>query len=88
MTPPQVKRSHHVMLRMTAAEHAALQAAKPPGEELAVFARKAVLSAASGRDSADRVRRAAAFVVAALSPEIGFDEALALFDDHVTRKEA
>lgn len=78
-----MKRSHHVMLRLTADEYESLLAAKPPGEELAVFARKVVLAAARGPTPEELARRAAAFTVAALSPDIGFEEALALFDEHV-----
>lgn len=77
------KRTRHVMLRLSEAEHRALADAKPAGEELAVFARKALLAAVAGPRPAEVARRAAAFTVAALSPEITFEEALALFDEHV-----
>lgn len=77
------KRTHNVMLRLTPHEHERLMKAVPPGEEVAAFARRTLLSALDGGQSGD-VRRAAAFVVAALSSDIGFEEALSLFDEHVS----
>ncbi len=78
------KRRHNVMLRLTAAEHAALVKAAPPGDELAAFARRTLLSALEKGGASDW-RTVAAFIVAALSPDIVFEEALALFDEHMTR---
>lgn len=76
------KRVHNIMLRLTEAERARLDAARPPGEELAAFARRTLLGAVDSAPPSD-LRRAAAFVVAALSPEITFDQALGLFDENV-----
>ena len=76
------KRTRHVMLRLTDAEYARLDAAKPSGEELAAFARRTLLGALGEKPVGD-IRGAAAFVVAALSAEITFEQALDLFDDHV-----
>lgn len=81
------KRSRNVMLRLSDEEAAALTAALPPGEKPAVFVRRTLLAALANAQPPD-VRRAAAFVVAALSPDIDFAEALALFDDHSTSPEA
>lgn len=78
-----MKRDRNVMLRFSADEHERLVASKPPGEDLAAFARRALLAAVDAESGS--VRRAAAFVVAALSDSIEFEEALALFDDHVTQ---
>lgn len=80
------KRTQHVMLRLTPAEHEKLVSRAPAGEELAAFARRTLLAAleVSGTSEA---KRAAAFVVAALSSEIGFEEALRLFDEHVPTEE-
>jgi hypothetical protein len=75
------KRTHNVMLRLTAEEHAALVAAAPAGDELAAFARRTLLQAIN--TPAPDLRRTASFIVAALSPEIGYEEALALFDENV-----
>jgi hypothetical protein len=79
-----VKRTINVMVRLTPAELAALHAIVPPGEELAVFARRTLLSA-SRRDAPPSLRSVAAFIVAALSPEIRLAEATALFDEWVTK---
>ena len=76
------KRTRHVMLRLTRDEYARLTAAAPPGEELAAFARRTLLTTIDAHSTAD-VRRAAAFVVAALSPDLRYEEALALFDEHL-----
>ena len=76
------KRVHNVMLRLTEAERDRLDAARPAGEELAAFARRTLLHAVGNATSFD-LRRTAAFVVAALSPEITFDQALGLFDENV-----
>jgi len=80
------KRARNVMLRLTDDEFERLTAARPDGEDLAVFARRTLLAAVAGARPPD-VRRAAAFVVAALSADIDFAEALALFDDHTTTTE-
>ncbi|MBI1213768.1 MAG: hypothetical protein GC190_20095 [Alphaproteobacteria bacterium] len=71
------------MLRFTAAEHEMILAAKPDDEELASFARRALMESLSGERSTP-IRRVAAFIVAALSDSIEFEEALSLFDDHMT----
>jgi hypothetical protein len=82
-----MKRDQNVMLRLTVAEHELLLGAKPAGEDKASFARRILLSSLSGPDGTDpMLRRAAAFVVAALSESIGFEEALSLFDDHVSAR--
>ena len=78
-----MKRTHTVMLRFSDDEYDILVRAKPDDEELASFARKTLVAATSGRDPNDSMRRAASFVVACLSPDISFEEALALFDEHV-----
>ncbi len=80
------KRSRNVMLRLSDEEYEAVSAARPTGEEVAVFARRTLLAALADAQPPD-LRRAAAFVVAALSPDIDFNEALALFDDHTTQAE-
>jgi hypothetical protein len=72
------------MLRFTDDEYESLVASKPRDEELASFARNALLDAIAGRGPDETLRRAASFVVASLSPDITFEEALALFDQHVT----
>lgn len=79
-----MKRTRTVMLRFTDDEYESLVASKPQDEELASFARNALLEAIAGRRPDDALRRAASFVVASLSPDITFEEALALFDEHVT----
>ena len=81
-----MKRTHNVMLRFTEAELAALKAAAPAGEELAVFARKTLLESLGGAKS--NLRHAAAFIVAALSPDIDIAQALTLFDEHVSNETA
>ena len=78
-----MRRSKNVMLRLSAEEHELLSAAVPPGDDKAAFARTLLLSGLAGPEPHDQLRRAAAFVVASLSPEITFEEALALFDENV-----
>ena len=78
-----MKRSKNVMLRLSDDEHELLMTAVPPGDDKAAFVRTALLSALNGPRTHDELRRAAAFVVACLSPEITFEEALCLFDEHV-----
>lgn len=78
-----MKRSNNVMLRLSDEEHKVLAAAVPPGDDKAAFVRKALMSALDGPDPQVQLRRASAFVVACLSPEITFEEALSLFDEHV-----
>lgn len=80
------KRSRNIMLRLTAAEFAAVAAAVPAGEEPAVFARRTLLAAVTGERPTD-LRRAVAFVVAALAPDIDFPQALVLFDEHAAQPE-
>lgn len=77
------KRLHHVMLRLTDDEFAKLSNAKTAGDDLAVFARRTLLAALDASGSNPDLKKAAAFIVAALSKEFSFDEALVLFDDHV-----
>lgn len=79
-----MKRRRTVMLRFTDHEYDLLVASKPPDEELASFARVALLEATRGRGPDEALRRAASFVVACLSPDITFEEALSLFDQHLT----
>lgn len=69
------KRTKNVMLRFTSRELEALKSEMPEGAELATFLRERLLTATN-------LRRSAAFVVAALSKEIDFEEALDLFDKH------
>lgn len=75
MRPAVGKRTKNVMLRFTVRELDALTSEMPDGAELATFLRERLLAAAN-------LRRAAAFIVAALSKEIDFEEALYLFDKH------
>lgn len=75
-----MKRARHVMLRLTPDEYARLVGANETGDDLAVFARRTLLAALAAGDTAAAVRRAAAFTVAALSPDIDFKEALDLYD--------
>lgn len=85
-----MNRRNHVMLRLSDEEHEAFLGKLPPGEDKAVFARKLVLSAVADGGLRETLRRSAAFVVACLSPEITFEEAVCLFDEHVpagTQKE-
>ena len=79
-----MKRNRHVMLRLSEEEHRLLLAAKPAGQNLAAFARAALVEGAQVDRSADSLRRVASFIVASLSPEITFEEALVLFDEHVS----
>lgn len=76
-----MKRDKNVMIRLTPAERERLTAALPPGEDLAAFARRTLLTAIDETET-DRFRRAAAFIVAALT-EHSFEEALVLFDENV-----
>ncbi len=78
-----MKRDRTVMLRFSAQEHAQLLAAKPEDEELAAFARRLLMSSLSNGEIA-RFRQISAFIVAALSDSIEFEEALTLYDQHVT----
>lgn len=78
-----MKRDRTVMLRFSDQEHAQLLAAKPANEELAAFARRLLLDSISN-DEIRRFRRISAFIVAALSDSIEFEEALTLYDQHVT----
>ena len=81
------KRHCHVMLRLTEQELGLLNSAKPAGEELAVFARRTLLGTVQAAAGGGDLRRSAAFIVAALSPDIGFEEALSLYDEHACRRE-
>jgi hypothetical protein len=78
-----MKRNNHVMLRLSDEEHRLLLAAKPDGQNHAAFARAALVEDAKVDRSAAALRRVASFIVASLSPEITFEEALVLFDEHV-----
>jgi len=82
-----VKRLHQIMLRLNDEEFGVLSHAKPKDDELASFARRALLTSLADRDPDQLLRRAAAYVVACLSAEITFEEALCLFDEHVPVKE-
>jgi hypothetical protein len=73
------------MLRLDDLEFELLAGARPEGEELASFARRALLDSLEARDPHHALRRAASFVVACISPEITFEEALDLFDEHAAR---
>lgn len=77
-----LKRSRNVMVRLTEEEFSGLSAALPDGEEIAVFARQTLLTALSSQRPSE-MRGVAAFIVAALSPDIGYEEALGLFDDQI-----
>lgn len=79
-----MRRSRSVMLRLNEDEYDALARAKPDGEDLASFARATLVEAVSGREPGGPMRRIASFIVACLSPEITFEEALVLFDQHMT----
>jgi hypothetical protein len=72
------------MLRLSDDEFESVARAKPDGEELARFARRTLIAAVKAHDPSEGLRRAASFVVASLSPDITFDEALALFDDYAS----
>ena len=84
-----MRRQHSVMLRLSDDEFESVMRSKPPGEELACFARRAVVASAKSNNPNEELRRAASFIVASLSPDITFDEALVLFDDYAssTREE-
>jgi hypothetical protein len=71
------------MLRFADEEYESLVHAKPHDAELAAFARQTLLAAVSGKTPDEAMRRAASFVVACLSTDITFEEALVLFDEHV-----
>lgn len=72
-----------VMLRFTEAEFEIVSAsAKAADQEVAVFLRERALEAIRG-PKADPLRPVAAFIVAALSSEIEFSDALNLFDSYV-----
>lgn len=77
-----MRRSCNVMVRLTDFEHKKLLDAKPETEELATFARRVLLRAIEQPEMKGELKRLAAFVVAALSPDIDFREALTLYDDH------
>jgi hypothetical protein len=78
-----VKRNNNVMLRLNDEELGVLTHAKPQDDELASFARRALVASLMGRDPDQLMRRAASYVVACLSAEITFEEALSLFDELV-----
>jgi hypothetical protein len=84
-----MKRKHSIMLRLSDEEFDSVSRAKPDGEELASFARASLVGCVASRDPHGALRLAASFIVACLSPDITFEEACNLFDDHVTepRKE-
>jgi hypothetical protein len=73
------KRIKNVMLRFTPKEMERLLGEKPDSVDLATYLRERVLAAAD-------LRATAAFVVAALSDKIDFEEALELFDKHAQQE--
>ncbi len=73
------KRIKNVMLRFTPKEMERLLGEKPDSVDLATYLRERVLAAAD-------LRAAAAFVVAALSDKIDFEEAFELFDKHAQQE--
>lgn len=77
-----MRRSHLVMLRLSDDESESVVRSKPDGEVLARFARRTLVASVKGHDPNEGLRRAASFVVASLSPDITFEEALDLFDEH------
>src|SRR4051794_5127760 len=79
-----MRRQHSVMLRLSDDEFEAVTRSKPKGEELASFARRTLVDAVTFHNPNDELRRAASFIVASFSPDITFDEALALFDDYAS----
>ncbi len=84
-----MKRKHSVMLRLSDDEFESVLQAKPGGEELASFARLALVASVRSHNPNEELRRAASFIVASLSPDITFEEALVLFDEYAssTREE-
>jgi hypothetical protein len=71
------------MLRLSDEEYEMLLAIKPPAEDFASFARAALVASARRDEAPETLRRAASFIVASLSPDFTFEEALDLFDEHV-----
>ena len=76
------KRKCNIMLRFTEEELAKIEATKPPEIGLATHLRQRLLVGVSFDKPTVDIRKLAAFIVAALSTELGFEEALALFDEH------
>ncbi len=78
-----MRRSRNVMLRLSEEEHELLHAAVPPDHDKAAFVRRLVMSGLAAPRPNDHLRRVAAFIVACLSQEFTFEEALSLLDEHV-----
>jgi hypothetical protein len=76
------KRKCNIMLRLTEEELAKIEATKPSEIGLATHIRQRLLVGVSFDKPSVDVRQLAAFIVAALSTELGFEEALAIFDEH------
>ncbi len=81
------KRNCNIMLRLTEDELAKIEAAKPPEVGLATHIRQRLLIGVSFDKPTVDIRQLAAFVVAALSPDYGFEDALALFDQQFEKGE-
>ncbi len=79
-----MKRKHSVMLRLSDDEFESVMRSKPDGEELASFARRALVAAVKSDNANEDLRRVACFIVASLSPDITFEEAFDLFDDYAS----
>ncbi len=79
-----MKRTRQIMVRLNDEEFARFLARKPVGEEPAAYARRVILDAGAPDESGTELRSAASFIVACLSPDLTFEDALTLFDEHVT----
>ena len=88
MTPQNAAatRPKNIMVRLSEDELRVLDESKPVREKRAVYARSVLLAGLekpTDRTAVTRgdLRRAAAFVVACLSPDISWERALELFDE-------
>jgi hypothetical protein len=71
---PKTKRTNNVMVRLSSPELEAVLAAKPDDVPLAVYLRERITRSAD-------LRLVAAFIVAALSPDLTLEATLKLFDE-------
>ncbi len=89
MTPENAaaaKRLKNIMIRLSEDELCTLDRSKPVREKRAVYARSILLaglemSSDSAAATRGDLRRAAAFVVACLSPDIPWERAVELYDE-------
>lgn len=79
------KRNRNIMLRLTEAELAKIESAKPPEVELATYVREKLLDSNHSITLEVGLRETTAFLGALLSTEHGYEEVLRIYDEHFAK---